>query len=950
MPGGDLVGRDLELTEIAAVAERVVDGAGRLVVIEGAPGSGKTALLEETGEVFRAAGMTVLTARAAELEIDFSFGVVRQLMGRVTRREDAAELFEGAAELARPIVDEAELAEAPEAPDDLSFARLHGVYWFCVNLSERGPLALLIDDAQWCDVGSLRFVDFLGRRIRELPAVVVVTARDGVNRGPGGEMERLVEHPGAAILRLGVLAKEDVATLIRRTLGAAPAPEFVDVCHKATRGSPLLLQALVAEIAARGIAPDAGGARAVLALNPAAVSQQVQRRLAALPPPARQLAEAVAVVGDDVLVTDVTAYAGLPNFENDAAVSEAIDALVRARILEFDDQRLRYSHPLVRSAVDQGRPPPVRAEGPRRAAELRRGQGDSERLAAHVLACPHVGADWVAPALRAAARRAATLGALESARRYLRRALEEQTGDDIRLDLLLELGSIEQVLDRAAAEETLRAAVAIAQGPRARFRAQAALGASLVFSSGRAAEAHEVLLSALRSVPAGDEEARFAVSTEIRINAHVNGYASEHHLARIEELPRREEAERSTAPSATLMLAMISISGAVAGRLTADQSADLAHGALARRRLLPQRAANPGRFIGAVRALLYADRLAEARSFLSAVLADAQRRGALLDFGFASWSRAEVDLRRGELRHAESDATAAVAALQEGNWSAVSPRAVAALVETQVERGALEPARRSLAAVADWDRYGERTIGHLHFARGLLWLAEGDLMAALDDFLAVGELATEWDREFAARLAWRAEAALVAHALGDRDRAHALATADLAAARRYQGPRTLGMALRVAGTIEPSGAGTAMLEEACAVLVRSEARLEYGKALLALGRRLASDEPPRARELLTPALELAEQAGAGALADDVKVALVQAGGRPKRAAARGIDALTASERRVCDMAADGMTNKEIAQALFVTTKTVELHLGNAYKKLGIGSRRQLPDVLPALAG
>ena len=366
MPGGDLVGRDLELTEIAAVAERVVDGAGRLVVIEGAPGSGKTALLEETREVFRAAGMTVLTARAAELEIDFSFGVVRQLMGRVTRREDAAELFEGAAELARPIVDEAELAEAPEAPDDLSFARLHGVYWFCVNLSERGPLALLIDDAQWCDVGSLRFVDFLGRRIRELPAVVVVTARDGVNRGPGGEMERLVEHPGAAILRLGVLAKEDVATLIRRTLGAAPAPEFVDVCHKATRGSPLLLQALVAEIAARGIAPDAGGARAVLALNPAAVSQQVQRRLAALPPPARQLAEAVAVVGDDVLVTDVTAYAGLPNFENDAAVSEAIDALVRARILEFDDQRLRYSHPIVRSAVYQGLSPTVRAEGHRR--------------------------------------------------------------------------------------------------------------------------------------------------------------------------------------------------------------------------------------------------------------------------------------------------------------------------------------------------------------------------------------------------------------------------------------------------------------------------------------------------------------------------------------------------------------------------------------------------------
>ena len=91
-------------------------------MIEGAPGSGKTALLEQTRHVFRAAGMTVLTARAAELEIDFSFGAVRQLMGRLTRREDAAELFEGAAELARPVVAEAEPAEAPDATDDVSFA------------------------------------------------------------------------------------------------------------------------------------------------------------------------------------------------------------------------------------------------------------------------------------------------------------------------------------------------------------------------------------------------------------------------------------------------------------------------------------------------------------------------------------------------------------------------------------------------------------------------------------------------------------------------------------------------------------------------------------------------------------------------------------------------------------------------------------------------------------
>jgi DNA-binding NarL/FixJ family response regulator len=137
------------------------------------------------------------------------------------------------------------------------------------------------------------------------------------------------------------------------------------------------------------------------------------------------------------------------------------------------------------------------------------------------------------------------------------------------------------------------------------------------------------------------------------------------------------------------------------------------------------------------------------------------------------------------------------------------------------------------------------------------------------------------------------------------------------------------------------------------VLAASEARLEYGKTLLALARLVSKDERPRARELLASALEVAEQAGARAVTAEVKAALVEAGGRPKRTGLRGLDALTASERRICQMAAEGMSNKEIAQALFVTTKTVELHLGNAYKKLGIGSRQQLPDVLrtePVLTG
>jgi DNA-binding NarL/FixJ family response regulator len=920
------VGRDLELEALAQVATQVTEGAGRLIVIEGPPGTGKTALLDEAGLIFAAAGMSVLAARAAELEIDFPFGVVRQLLGRLTRYDESAELFEGAAELARPLVSEADITGAAEAAEDLSFARLHGLYWLCANLSERGPVALLVDDAQWCDVGSLRFIDFLGRRVRELPVVVAVAARDGVNRGPDGEMERLMEHGGAEVLRLGALSKPDVATLVERTFGETPDPEFTDSCYAATRGSPLLLRALIQEIAARSITPDRQGAREVVEVNPAAVSQLVQRRLAALPAPARTLAEAVGVVGDNVPVSDITAYADLPSFEDDPAVSGAIDALVEARILEFEDGRLRYTHPIVRSSVYQALSPTARAEG-------------------HLLACPPLGAEWVAPALRAAAKRAASLGALESARRYLRRALEEAHQNDGRLELLLELGTLEQLLDRAAAEATLRQAVEAAGSPGARFRAQAALGRSLVFSSGRAAEAHEVLLSALRAVPPGDEEARMAVGTELRMNAHVNGYMNEQQLAQIEELPDRDEAERSTAPSAALMLACMSLSGAVSGELTADESAELARVALARRRTAKDRRTGTGPPITALRALLYADRLSEAHGILSAMMADAQQRGSMYDFGFSSWSRSEVGLRRGDLREAEADATVAVSTLLEGGWSAISPRAVGALVEVQVERGEAGQARESLAAVRDWQQLGERTVGHLHYARGVVWAAEGNFVAALEDFMAVAELGSEWDREFASRLPWRAGAALAAHELGQRDRAAELAGADLAAARRYRGPRTLGLALRVAGTVDSSENGAALLEEACEVLARSEANLEYGKGLLALARRRTEHDREGAKELLSRALEIAEDCGARRLSAEVKAALVDAGGRPKRTARRGLDALTASERRIAEMAAQRLTNKEIAQALFVTTKTVELHLGNAYKKLGIRSRQQLPEVL-----
>jgi DNA-binding CsgD family transcriptional regulator len=158
--------------------------------------------------------------------------------------------------------------------------------------------------------------------------------------------------------------------------------------------------------------------------------------------------------------------------------------------------------------------------------------------------------------------------------------------------------------------------------------------------------------------------------------------------------------------------------------------------------------------------------------------------------------------------------------------------------------------------------------------------------------------------------------------------------------------RALGMALRAAGLVEGGERGIELLEEAAVTLERSPARLEHAAALADLGAALRrSNRRADARDPLRRALDLAEACGAPPLVERARQELRAAGGRPRRARSSGADGLTASERRTAAMAADGLSNPEIAQALFVTKKTVESHLGSAYRKLGIRSRTELAAAL-----
>jgi len=193
---------------------------------------------------------------------------------------------------------------------------------------------------------------------------------------------------------------------------------------------------------------------------------------------------------------------------------------------------------------------------------------------------------------------------------------------------------------------------------------------------------------------------------------------------------------------------------------------------------------------------------------------------------------------------------------------------------------------------------------------------------------------------------WRSQAAVALLQLGDRTEASRLAFEELELARVWGAPRALGAALRVAGVSQGDADGLPLLEEAVGVLADSPAKLEHAKARTELGAALRrTNQRSRARDHLRHAVELATICGATPLVNRAETELLATGARPRRIALSGAASLTPSERRVAELAAQGPTNREIAQVLFVTPKTVEVHLSSTYRKLGISSRSQLAAAL-----
>jgi DNA-binding CsgD family transcriptional regulator len=929
----DLLQRGAEQARLEAAVARATAGDGGLVLIDGPAGIGKTALLRHARMLAEGAGMRVLSAVASELDRAFPYGLVHQLLeGEVAGIDASARgrLFAGAATHAEVVFDLGSAAATGEP----GHAVLHGLYWLCANLSDEQPIAMLIDDLHWGDRASLRFVEYLGRRLEGVPLLIVGTTRIGE---PGAEedlLQMVASSPDLVSVALGPLAPDAARELIERWLGAAPQDAFLEACLTATGGNPLLLHALGREAREHGLRGVGSEAAQVTALSGTTVVAGLQRRLRGLGPDATAVALAAAVLGARRGIADLEAVAGLDR----DATRGAVDVLTAAGILLPGG--LTFTHPLVRRAVVGGATPTQLAQLHATAvARLTATGARPDELAVHLLEVAPSGDPAVVATLRRAADGAVAEGAPEAAVRQLRRALAEPPPATERPSLLLGLGELEQRTGEPQALDRLSEALAGGLEADDAARAHASRAAHLIGSDPR--RALEELSSALGVVQDPD----------LRLRLESGLLDSTAYLASLVDR-RREllDAGRADAHPSPAMLAHLAQDAAYSGR-PVEETLELVDRALADGRLMRVIGPVTATFHLLILTLRHAERPELARQLLDQGSEIVTRSGSRLGSTNNDHARAFWNMQFGSVAAAEAYARAAVETADHLQLPLPMLSTRIILSEVLLEQDRFAEVAPIVDGIPDAPSLDDVIIGAdflsvraaVRAEQGRRAEAEADLRRAVRQIEVRG-----WRAPLKSRARLRLARLLAESSPGE---ARALAQHEVDTARGAGTPGALGASLRILARVVGGAAATELLREAVDVLDASPMRLERGWALHDLGSALRRDgSRVDAREPLRVALEIADQCEAPLLRRLVREELGAAGSRPRRSALSGIASLTPSERRVAELAAAGKTNREIAEELWVTRKTVEVHLGKVYGKLGIRTRGELPGAFEATAG
>lgn len=920
-----LLERDDEVVAIGTLLS-----AGGVMLIEGGAGIGKTALVDAACSRGSEQGLRVLRAQATELEAGFPFGVVRQLLERLVwgrAMEDRAVLTSGPAGAAWAF-----LGATPAEPVDASFALLHGLYWLVANLAAEQQVLVAVDDAHWADRASLHWLGYLATRVEGLGVSLLVALRPG---DPAVDPTTLVGLHQAAtvVLRPRLLSDQAVARLASDALGVTATPELCSRLKVSTGGNPFYLRELLRSMSdstIRGADSDWGRLTSQAAQQ---VLSHLWARLGRLGPAATGLARAAAVLGDGCALRHAAALAG----QSPEDALRAAGLLVRADVLG-EAEAPRFVHPIVREAIEASLDPGERAVLHREAGRLLYGErAPAGRIAAHVRGLPPAGDAWACGVLRDAAVEALAAGAPQDAAALLRRAWAEPPPPDEQVAVLRELARAEVTAGSGAARGWLEQALARTGDPRARagITVEVARAHAALFCWADVVDVIERGIAEL-----GDTDP--VLADELTGELVVAGLHDARRAARVGPALGRLDARPARPGSGEALAVARGMTALLAGRPADDVAAPLLEVLSAGQAAID----NWDSRAALLWCLVTADRFDAVDAAIGWMLDEIGRTGSARGFIAVYSSLGFLKLRLGALPEADTAARIAQRVIQEGDFGPGLPFAVTVRADVAVEAGQLEEAEKLLGLLPGQDWHpGVATVlipatwGRLHLAAG----RPGAALAAFQTCAAMFS-ADVWGLEIrdVGYLHARSGAAQALLRLGDREQACRLADAELFDVRAFGAPRALGVALRTAGLAHGGDDGLRMLAESAAVLADSPAVLERAKSLAELGAaQRRAGLRAAAREDLVEALDLAARCGAAPLVGRVRSELVAAGARPRRVWRRGAESLTPTELRVARLAVEGLTNREIAQSLYVTVKTVEGHLARAYAKLGITGRSQL---------
>jgi DNA-binding CsgD family transcriptional regulator len=902
------VGRRVELAALDEMVRSLGAGSGCVLLIEGASGTGKSSLLAELRRAAVGGGVAVRDATAIELDSDQPFAVIERALnlGAVSAVQagSAVALAEG------------------------GLAAVHRISRAILELADAAPLLVCADDAQWADEQSLRVLEVAASSVRHRRLGIALAWRRGELSEP--HLGRLLALQGTVHLSLEDLAAEEAAVLVRRSLAQADSA-FVEACYSLTGGNPLLLEEVLAAFGESGLSPDVAAAERLAELTPTSATRAVLARLGRLTTEAMSLASAAAVLGDGAPLHQAARLAGLEA----GTAADAADGLVSVEIFSNADT-LAFRHPLHRAAVLDDIGGFTRSELHRRAAAIVAADGQFERAGALLLRASPGGDPNAVTHLRKAAGIALRSGDARTAIRLLERALAEPAPTEERPALLVDLARAEVAVGDPRSVEHLDAALREIGGPAERVGVLRSL-ARLHHARYEFPRAAQLAEQALSDVPAdGKQRDRFVATWLLAASLDPERYEAAQRLYR--ELA--DGAHRGAPPTdpelqASLSLYLVSTGG------DCDMAAELAEGAVAGDAVTNDDGLGlAGDF--ALHTLLCCGRLEALVRCADTRFESVEHHSSVMGAASAACWRAHGRMELGDLLGAITDAETALVPSRYG-WPVHSTYGGGALALARLELGDLEGA---IEAVRQIIEVPIPDPPRLYFTAAVE-LAAGRATEARAMFEQAGkEILANWGSDTPALMPWRSSAALAAWREGDTAAAHELAAEEVALARNTRVPRAIGRALRVRGLVLGGDEGIETLREACAVLAATDCTLELLRAQVNLGATLRRGGARRdARDLLRAARARAESLGCVALAQRAAGELSASGARPRRVPVTGVESLTPSERRIAELAAVGSTNREIAADLFLTTKTVEWHLGHVFSKLDIRGRRELSAAL-----